>query len=233
MKKNKIELKPLLIVSATRGDKFKDTRLGSSMKALENQASFKYKTNNTKGLPEVYNTYLTKKVENKHDIVVFCHDDLYIDDAKLRGKLYKSMFVDKYDIIGLAGASTCRVSRDQPMLWHLMSDRDSWSGTVYHPHGKDTVQVMSTTYGPTPKRCLILDGLFLAVNVKKVREANWQFNENFDFHHYDIASCIDANNKQLKLGTSMIHVIHDSPGLTSTSDKDWQASQSKFLELYG
>ena len=133
MKKDKIELKPLLIVSATRDDKFKDTRLGSSMKALENQANFKYKTNNTKGLPSVYNKYFTKKVEDKHDIVVFCHDDIYIDDSKLRGKLYKSIFVDKYDIVGLGGAATCRISPDKPTLRHLMSDRGSWSGTVYHP----------------------------------------------------------------------------------------------------
>lgn len=228
----KIELKPILIVSATRLKNYKDTRLYSCSKALDGQVEFKFKTENDKGLPKIYNNYFTKKIAEKHDIVLFCHDDLYIDDNKLRGKLYKSMYVDKYDIVGLAGASTCKISDNTPTLWHLMSDRESWSGTVFHPYGNNTKQVMSTTYGPTPKRCLVLDGLFLAVNIKRARECKWRFNEQFNFHHYDIASCLDANSKKMKLGTSMIHAVHDSPGLTSTSDKDWQESQSKFIELY-
>lgn len=232
MKQQKIELKPILIVSATREKNFKDTRLGSCMKSLDGQAEFKFKTENSKSLPQVYNNYFTKKVEAKHDIVIFCHDDLYIDDPKLRGKLYKSIYVDKYDIVGLAGAGTCKIDKNIPTLWHLMSERESWSGTVFHPYGKDTNQVMSTTYGPTPKRCLVMDGLFLAVNIKRARQVKWRFNENFNFHHYDIASCLDANEKELKLGTCMVHAIHDSPGLHSTSDEDWQTSQNKFLELY-
>lgn len=232
MSNKKIELKPLLIVSATRSENSKDTRLGSCTNALSSQASFKFVTKNTRGLPAVYNDYFTKKIADKHDIVVFCHDDLYIDDNKLRGKLYKSMFVDKYDIVGLAGASTCTIDKATPTLWHLMSDRNTWSGTVFHPAGKDTNQVMSTTYGPTPSRCLTLDGLFLAVNIKRAREAKWKFNTEFDFHHYDIASCLDANEKQLKLGTCMIHAVHDSPGLMSIEDENWKKSSEKFLKLY-
>lgn len=232
MKSPKIELKPLLIVSATQQSTRNDTRLGSCTNALNDQAKFKFVTNNSKGLPDVYNTYLTKKVETKHDIVVFCHDDLYIDDPKIRGKLYKSMFVDGYDIVGLAGASTCTIDSQKPTLWHLMSERNSWSGTVFHPYGEDTNQVMSTTYGPTPQRCLVLDGLFIAVNIKKIRAVKWKFNPLFDFHHYDIAASLDANDKKLKMGTCMIHAIHDSPGLSSIEDPDWLKSQEKFLQNY-
>ena len=239
MSKNKIELKPILIVSATKAKTAKGTRLVNSLNAITDQIKLKILTNNDIGLPKVYNKFFTKKIADKHDIVLFCHDDLYIDDLKLRGKLYKSMFVDKYDIVGLAGASTCTITRDKPTLWHLMSDRKSWSGTVFHPAapegtlvGDELKTVMSTTYGPTPQRCLVLDGVFMAVNIHKARKAKWQFNENFDFHHYDIASSLDANEKQLKLGTCMIHAIHDSPGLSSLQDPEWQASQSKFLELY-
>ncbi len=230
--KNKIELKPLLIVSATQQEDSKNTRLSSCKPALDSQAKFKFITENEKGLPKVYNDHFTKKIANKHDIVIFCHDDLYIDDTKLRGKLYKSMFIDKYDIVGLAGASTCTISPETPTLWHLMSDRSTWSGTVFHPHGNETNQVMSTTYGPTPQRCLVLDGLFLAVNIKRARETGWRFNENFSFHHYDIAASLDANEKKMKLGTCMIHAIHDSPGLASLEDEEWQKSSNKFLELY-
>lgn len=233
MKNKKIELKPILIVSCTQNETWKDTRLGSCKASLENQAKFKFVTNNKQGLPKCYNKFLTKKIAEKHDIIVFCHDDLYIDDLKLRGKLYKSLYADKYDIVGLAGASTCKIEHGKPTLWHLMSERETWSGTVFHPRGVDTNQVMSTTFGPTPSRCLVLDGVFLAVNIHRVREKKWKFNDTFDFHHYDIASCIDANTKQLKLGTCMIHAIHDSPGLHSIEDPDWLSSQDKFLKLYG
>lgn len=232
MKNKKIELKPLLIVSCTQSETWKDTRLGSCKPSLESQAKFKFVTSNKTGLPKIYNKFLTKKIAEKHDIVVFCHDDLYIDDLKLRGKLYKLIYADKYDIVGLAGASTCKIEHDKPTLWHLMSDRDSWSGTVHHPRGTDTNQVMSTTFGPVPARCLVLDGVFLAVNVHRAREVKWKFNTAFDFHHYDIASCLDANEKKLKLGTGMIHTVHDSPGLVSMDNTAWKASQTKFLELY-
>tara|TARA_B110000495_G_scaffold73649_1_gene63024 strand:+ start:2161 stop:2862 length:702 start_codon:yes stop_codon:yes gene_type:complete len=233
MKNKKIELKPLLIVSATQQDSSKDTRIFSCQSALSSQAKFKVVTKNKKGLSQVYNECITKKNEDKHDIVVFCHDDLYIDDSKIRGKLYKSMFVDGYDIVGLAGASTCKIDHDEASLWHHMSDRSSWTGTVFHPYGKDTTQIMSTTYGPTPQRCLLLDGVFLAINIKKIRLAKWKFNTDFMFHHYDLAGCIDANSKKLKLGTCMIHAVHDSPGLTSTDDPEWQISHKKFLAQYG
>ena len=116
-----IKLKPLLIVSATQEETAKTTRLHASSASFKDQAEFKFITKNTQGLPKVYNKFLTKKVEEKHDIVVFCHDDLYIDDVKLRGKLYKSIFADGYDIVGLAGASTCQIDMDTPSLWHLMS----------------------------------------------------------------------------------------------------------------
>lgn len=234
MNKNTIKLKPILVVSATQKSTRQETRLHSCVQSLNAQCKFEFITDNTSGLPKVYNKFLTKKNESKHDIALFCHDDLYIDDVKLRGKLYKSIFADGYDIVGLAGASTCTVDVNKPALWHLMSERTSWSGTVFHPHGSsETTKIMSTTYGPTPNRCLLLDGLFLAVNIKSARQAKWKFNENFDFHHYDISSCIDANEKKLKLGTCMVHAVHDSPGLKSIEDPEFQKSNKKFLELYG
>tara|TARA_R110002167_G_scaffold213491_2_gene418162 strand:+ start:389 stop:1090 length:702 start_codon:yes stop_codon:yes gene_type:complete len=229
---NKIELKPLLIVSATQKDNAKDTRLHASSGSYKDQAKFEFITRNTQGLPKLYNKYLTKKVEEKHDIVVFCHDDLYIDDVKLRGKLYKSIFADGYDIVGLAGASTCRIDIDTPSLWHLMSERGTHSGTIYHPVAENTQQVMSSTFGPIPQRCLILDGVFLAVNIQKARSVKWKFDTNFDFHHYDLAACMSANEKKLKMGTALIHTVHDSPGLPTFSDPVWHASHKRFVELY-
>jgi hypothetical protein len=90
-----------------------------------------------------------------------------------------------------------------------------------------------TGFGVTPSRAVIVDGLFIAVNCEAVASKNWQWNENFDFHHYDIASCIDANAKALKIGVYPINVFHASPGLASLQDAAWSKSNEKFLQLYG
>jgi hypothetical protein len=79
---------------------------------------------------------------------------------------------------------------------------------------------------------LILDGLFLAVNLRTALKTGWRFNENYDFHHYDIASCLDANAKKLKLGTYPIYTTHMSPGLSSLEDKTFKQSQKQFITEY-
>jgi hypothetical protein len=67
-------------------------------------------------------------------------------------------------------------------------------GAVAHPCN-DHGQIFMTSFGPTPARVAILDGLFMSINTKRAKQVDWKFNENYNFHHYDIASCIDANKK--------------------------------------
>jgi len=91
---------------------------------------------------------------------------------------------------------------------------------------------MFTNFGPTPSRVVILDGLFISVLTSKVKQTGWKFNENYEFHHYDIASSLDANKMKLKLGVAPIWVMHNSPGLLSFEDKNFLQSQEKFLSEY-
>ena len=72
----------------------------------------------------------------------------------------------------------------------------------------------------------------MAVNLKKILKSGWKFNENFTFHHYDLASCIDANRLSLKVGVIPINVIHVSKGLSNINDVTFQTSQDKFIEIY-
>jgi hypothetical protein len=103
-------------------------------------------------------------------------------------------------------------------------------GAVSHliPNGQSHV----TPFGPSPERVAIIDGVFMSVNVKKVRSVGWKFNENYDFHHYDISSSLDANKKKLKLGVAPIHLIHSSPGLRDFNDITFQKNQAQFLKEY-
>ena len=213
--------------SSTREDK-QDLKIYDSLRLLKNDVKVKIHFNNKEPLSKVYNQYLNKNTHKNHDIVVFAHDDLYIDDLKLKGKL--DLASNGLDIIGLAGCLNPKIQK--PALWHLMSDRKDWRGYVAHTvDEKGVMQV--TSFGPTPSRVAIIDGLFMAVNLKTVLKTDWKFNENFSFHHYDMASCIDANKLKLKVGVVPIHVVHDSPGLKDYNDKSYQDSEKKFLQLYG
>ena len=222
-----MKMKKILVVTCSKNDG-KTSPLMQSLKLLQDDVSVVINANNKTGLPECYNRQLVPDNLIKHDIVLFVHDDVYIDDLKLKGKLYTAVENMGYDIVGLAGAS--KMEMKEPYLWHLMSDRQDWSGAVTHP--VTDKQIMVTAFGPWPKRCLVLDGLFIAVDLKRALEVGWKFDEEFTFHHYDIASCIDANNKRLKMGTYPINVTHNSPGLRDLNDKTFTKSKQTFIRKF-
>ena len=133
----------------------------------------------------------------------------------------------KYDIVGLAGSKKCDLSSDIP-AWHLMCDRNDLVGEV--AHSKDKVN-WTTIFGPTDSRALILDGLFIAVNVAKLLETNTKFDEDFSFHHYDITFCLNANKNKLKMGVYPIKVTHYGLGDSMNSDQ-WRKSANCFKQKY-
>ena len=222
-----MKMKKILVVTCTKHEP-KNTQLVQSLNAMSDDVTLVAHANNTTGLSEVYNRQLTPDNLIKHDIVLFVHDDVYIDDVKLKGKLYTAINDLNYDIVGLAGAKSIKISK--PCLWHLMSKREDWTGAVSHPVDHDKLCV--TSFGPWPERCLVVDGLFIAVDLERALEMQWKFNTNYQFHHYDLSSCLDANSKKLKIGTYPIYVTHSSPGLRDINDKNFQQSQQKFIDEY-
>lgn len=228
---NTNKMKQLLVVSCTKHKKA-NTKLYSSIRDFSSvEMKYIFHENNSTGLSEIYNKYINKKIAKKHDIVVFAHDDVYIDDYKIRGKLYSAMH--QFDIMGLAGC--IRPTIKKPALWHLMAEKKDWRGYVFHSFSDSDENhgLLCSSFGFTPARVAIVDGLFIAVNIKAALKADWKFNESFKFHHYDISSCLDANKKRLKIGTVPVHVIHDSPGLQNYDDMAFAASERKFIEMYG
>ncbi len=184
---------------------------------------------NKESLSKVYNRCIEYYKNKNYDFLVFVHDDVYLDDRKLVEKLQKAVDECNYDIIGLAGGLNPKIKF--PSLWHIMTEKKDQRGQVQHPVNEK--QIYYTAFGPTPSRVAIADGVFLAINLKKIIEVGWKFNENYSFHHYDIASCLDANKLKLKIGVYPIHIIHLSPGLRSLDDKSWKESNQKFLREYG
>lgn len=221
-------MRKILVVTCSK-DSGKSSMLLRSLNELHDDVTVVINPNNKAGLSEAYNRQLISDNLIKHDIVLFVHDDVFIDDLKLKGKLYTAMNQLKYDIVGLAGASNIRIQK--PCLWHRMCKPQDMSGAVSHPMSNSS-ELAVTSFGPWPRRCLIVDGLFMAVNLKRALETGWKFNELFKYHHYDISSCLDANSLKLKIGTYPIHVTHASPGLRDINDKSFQQSQNIFYDKY-
>lgn len=192
--------------------KFKNLRYGADLIVW---------TENTDSLSVQYNK--AKKYYDQYDAIIFLHDDVFITDAFLIEKLQVAFA--QFDVVGLAGGAD--ISLKSYGLWHMMCDPKTFSGAVSHfdNSGKEFV----TAFGPFGKRCLLMDGLFLAVNPKTTKNVNWD--ENVMFHHYDLLFCLEANKLKLKLGTAPIYVTHESPGLKGFSE-EFKKSDAYFKEYF-
>jgi GT2 family glycosyltransferase len=211
----------------TRGKDPKETLAYKSLSRIKD-INILFHSQNSIGLSARYNEIL-ESYSSKYDYLVFLHDDVYVDDLSIYNKLKDAH--EQYDIVGLAGGINPRIQK--PALWHLMCGGfggGNLRGAVAHPTSPN--QIGMTSFGVTPCRVAILDGLFLSIKTKSIQNTNWKFNTNYTFHHYDIASCLDANKKKLKLGVVPIWVIHSSPGLLNIEDKLFTSSQEKFISEY-
>jgi len=231
----------ILISSCTQHDEegFKNTKLYESIlqdsyaeHITKNTVSYVtnnyyavVRHNNKENIGIHYNRTLALGREEGFDCVICLHDAVSIEDNKLVEKLTEAF--KTYNIVGLAGATN--VSLKKPVLWHLLCNDNERSGIVAHTHGK---HISSTYFGPTPSRCILLDGLFLAVRLEGLPE-NVLFDEKLPAvaHHYDLDFCLTANKNKLKLTTWPIWVVHDSPGLENP-DKDFYDSENYFLDKW-
>lgn len=219
-------MKKVLLVSATQKDEasfWTDTALGKSAKRQQeckNIDDIQIVYSNSKGLCEVYNQFLTD--EYKDYIIIFAHDDIVIQEIDLKLKLNDA--IQSYDIVGVAGTS--KFSLKSPVVWHN-SPRETWSGAVAHPQ-KDGVYVNS--FGIFPKRCMVVDGLFIAVNAEKVLESGVKWDERFTFHFYDLSFCVDSHLAGLEIGTWDIPLTHFSHG--DYNNETWRDGEVKFIEKY-
>jgi hypothetical protein len=200
----------------------KNSQMSLFLDKSDNKSISKILFENKLGLPKLYNSFLTK--ENKNKRIIFVHDDVLIEDLFWREKL--DIAFEKFDIVGLAGSKKCDLSK--PPAWHLMSNKQDHVGEVAHSHDKVS---WTTCFGPTNSRALILDGLFLAVNVNRLIETKTFFDERFSFHHYDITFCLKANQNKLKLGVAPIKVTHFGLG-DSMNTPEWHQSSQIFKQFY-
>lgn len=221
------------IVSATRlseRDFWRHSALGRSLKPWLNRpfitTNITYK--NTDGLPKIYNQQF--RAEKPADIIIFIHDDVWLDDSEWIEKALVAL--DKYDIIGVAGNT--RISPNQP-AWlfkkiengRFIQDNAYLSGAV--SHGQLSKGQLSE-FGPMPRECELLDGVFLAVRSEPLLKSHVTFDERFKFHFYDMDFCRNSRSAGLNLGTWPIAITHQSVGIFSSTS--WQAGKKLYFEKW-
>lgn len=221
----------LLVTVCTKAKNLKEFSTRPIYNSLQahydrNKLDFKLFTDNTNGLSECYNKIL-KDPENLEKTVLFVHDDVELNDLFLAEKLLES----PYTITGLAGARTFNKNTEK-LAWHLATTPEDMVGEVSHryPNGVICTTIFGKP-GNTNTRALTLDGLFLSVRVKELVEKDLFFDEQFNFHFYDIAFCLRAHEKKVACGVLPIYVVHHGLG-NSMLTPEWEEANKKFKEVY-
>jgi hypothetical protein len=194
----------------------------SGLKGWESHIAF----SNASGLPEIYNEAIQS--ERKNDILIFVHDDVWIDDYFVLERISEGL--QNFDLVGVAGNK--RRVPFQP-AWAFVDNSFTWddsvnlSGSV--AHGKFPFGDIGY-FGMTPSPCELLDGVFLAARKSVLKNNNVYFDNRFDFHFYDMDFCRSARERNLKLGTWPIAITHQSGGAFGTPT--WVEKYKLYLEKW-
>ena len=177
--------------------------------------------NKGEGLTKFYNKGLT---ESKHNIVLFVHDDIIIDSKQIANKIVR-MFENnpEYGIIGVAGTKYMSESGrwwDKPKFMY---------GKVTHMHeGRTWLSEYGSDQDKRLEEVIIVDGLFFAVNKKRIK-CNFS-NKVKGFHFYDVDFCFQNYLEGVKVGvTTEIKVTHKSIGMTN---EEWELNRQEFAERF-
>jgi hypothetical protein len=219
------------IVSATKlseSEFWSKSALGLSLQRLEQDQRFvaHIAYENRHGLPEIFNERID--APNGPDILVFIHDDVWIDDYAFVDRVLAGL--QAYDVIGVAGNR--RRAKNQAG-WKFLDDRltpdDSVNLSGRIAHGSHPSGVISY-YGALPAECELLDGVFIAVKKSLLNDKTVRFDPRFDFHFYDMDFCRSARDHQLKLGTWPVSLTHQSKG--AFTSQHWREQCRLYLDKW-
>ncbi len=220
------------LICATRlnaEDFWATSALGQSLRRLSHDRRLKphIAFENRRGLPAVYNERIA--AADASPILVFIHDDVWLDDHFFFEHITTA--VSSVDIAGVAGNR--RRVPGQPS-WAFRSPNFDWddpqhlSGTV--GHGPDPFGKLAC-FGPVPASCELLDGVLLATRRDLLREKQVGFDEQFDFHFYDLDFCRSARQADLRLATWPVAITHQSRG--NAGSPDWVRNYRAYLKKWG
>ena len=176
--------------------------------------------NGEKSLSQVYNEILN---ESSNDIVVLCHDDIYFDTTSWYSKVIRHFEKTDYGILGVAGTTS------MPKSGRWWEDRTKMFGIVNHEHeGKKWESKYSASLGNDIRETVIVDGLFLVIDKRKIKK---QFDESVEgFHFYDVEFCYQNFLESVKVGVIFnVRITHRSIGQTNAQ---WESNREIFSKKY-
>ena len=172
-------------------------------------------------LPEAYNMILEQAT---NDIVVLCHDDIYFDSKNWGSKVLKHFKRNpNYGILGLAG------STQLPESAKWWEDFSKMKGIVNHEHeGKKWESKYSASLGNQIDDVVLVDGLFIVLNKKNIKQI---FNEEIKgFHFYDVDFSFRNYIENVKIGVIYdVRVTHKSIGQTN---EQWEQNRIVFADKH-
>jgi glycosyltransferase involved in cell wall biosynthesis len=172
-------------------------------------------------LPEAYNMILERAT---NDIVVLCHDDIYFDSKNWGSKILKHFKRSpEYGVLGLAG------STHLPESAKWWEDFSKMKGIVNHEHGgKKWESKYSASLGNQIDDVVLVDGLFIVLNKKNIKQT---FNEEIKgFHFYDVDFSFRNFIEDVKIGVMYdVRVTHKSIGQTND---EWEQNRIVFAEKH-
>jgi hypothetical protein len=218
-----------VICCSTKGSFFDSILYKTTIKEVHCSIYFEENNLGSKGLSEFYNECIEKsKNSTEIENIVFCHDDVQIINTDFIDQVKKGL--ERFDVLGIAGCLNPKIKEKN--LWHWMSEREDHRGIAGHPYNenkKDSFYV--TSFGPTPSRVAVIDGVFIAAKLKRLIETNTRFDEQFTYHHYDIDFSLQCNKNHLKIGVWPILINHQSPGLKDFNNV-WNKSNTNFINKW-
>lgn len=184
---------------------------------------------NRKGLPRVYNESIERQTHA--DVMVFMHDDVWLADQEWIEKVGDALRT--FDVVGVAGNKRRQPGQSSWAFrpWNQTGfhwDRPHLSGRI--AHGTDEAHEVDE-FGPAPASCELLDGVFLAINARVLRETGISFDARYSFHFYDLDFCRSARRMGLLLGTWPIELIHASAG--SFGSPSWLGMWAHYKAKWG
>lgn len=208
----------ICVVTATREKTIEDFKKNTLLgKSLEIKTFFDIElvcfVNNTDGLSKCYNDAINQ-LKNTDKILVFVHDDVALLDYYWPLRTIEAL--KNYDIAGVAGNIRHKINYPSWAHSHVENGSLVWeddkylSGSMLH----DSVwpPKIISIYGDLNKEVVILDGVYLAMSTRILSDKNLGFDERFKFHFYDADFCKSAVNKECKLGTFPLALLHAGKG---------------------
>lgn len=178
------------------------------------------------GFKSIFDAYI-KGVEtldaNPEDIVILCHDDIEIKNPK---EEFKAILTSATRTDGFIGVAGTRYFENTGVWWNWNTPQNM-SGKVSHGlKGQDK----ETYFGPLG-RVVVLDGVFLACNVKTLASIHMAQPTDFigDWDYYDIFYTFQTHLKGYSNRTVPIMLRHESPGQMRQS---WHQNRVVFTEIY-